>query len=367
MRIYIVVASINELGNFKVIRDSKYDLNVIVIDEGDELVRDKNKRLLSGLPVNFYGPHERSEWFKRMGDTKEVFASVIPEKCHAETSFGFLIAWEESADVVIEVDDDVKFTDDHPFIDGHVNNLYNKEGLTVFSKSKWYNTLKNLKLNTNMPVFPRGHPYDVATRTQYYELSNESSECVLNMGVWTGYPDFDALTILYNGGLDGRCHIKSTSIEEEKVIVGKGTYFSVCSMNTSFRRKVIPAFYQLYMRYLDIDRFDDIWSGIFIKKIADHLGDKISLGIPIVYHDKRPRNIWNDLRVEIEGMIINENLWRIIDAIELTGNDYYETYSELVEGLDKSVDIFQYKNHRDFMRKQIEKMKLWLKLIDSYK
>jgi len=237
--------------------------------------------------------------------------------------------------------------------------------LTISSKSKWYNTLSNLKLNTNIALFPRGHPYNIDTRSQHYEINSESSECVLNMGMWTGYPDLDAMTIIYHGGIDGRCHIKSISQEEDKVIVGKGTYFAICSMNTCFRRKVIPAFYQLYMRYLDIDRFDDIWSGIFIKKIADHLGDKISLGVPIVFHDKRPRNIWKDLKAELDGMIINENLWRIIDALELNGKDYYETYSEIAEGLTKSLDTFQFKNHRDFMRLQIDKMKLWLKVIDS--
>jgi len=32
--------------------------------------------------------------------------SVISERCHAETSFGFLITYEEEADVTIEMDDD---------------------------------------------------------------------------------------------------------------------------------------------------------------------------------------------------------------------------------------------------------------------
>jgi hypothetical protein len=51
-------------------------------------------------------------------------------------------------------------------------------------------------------------------------------------------------------------------------------------MNTSFVSKIIPAFYQLYMKHMGVDRFNDIWSGIFLKKIVDHLGDNISLGTP---------------------------------------------------------------------------------------
>lgn len=59
---------------------------------------------------------------------------------------------------------------------------------------------------------------------------------------------------------------KSRSCKREKVIVGKGTYLAVCSMNTSFTPEIIPAFYQLYMNFMGVDRFDDIWSGIFLKK-----------------------------------------------------------------------------------------------------
>lgn len=300
------------------------------------------------------------------GGASEVYASVIPEKCHAETSFGFLIAWEEDADVIIEVDDDVRLGNQY-FIENHLSNLYRTEGLTILSGGKWYNTMANLKLSSDDFIFPRGHPYDIVTRSRDYKLTAGSPDCVLNMGVWSGYPDLDALTLLYNGGLDGRCNIKTTTYIEEKLIIGRGTYFAVCSMNTSFRRKVIPAFYQLYMRYMEIDRFDDIWSGIFLKKIADHLGDNICLGKPIVIHDKRPRDTWKDLRAEFEGMIINESLWRIVDAVQLNGNDYYESYGELAEGLEKSLDKLQYKIHRDFIKMQTEKMKLWLRVVDSLK
>lgn len=167
-----------------------------------------------------------------------------------------------------------------------------------------------------------------------WELNNE--KCVLNMGLWIGHPDLDAVTILYHEGLDGRCRINGEDLKREKVVVDKGTYFAVCSMNTSFVSKVIPAFYQLYMNYLGVVRFDDIWSGIFIKKIADHLGDNICLGIPLVYHDKRARNIFKDLKKEIEGIAINEILWKIVDETNLFGKDYYECYLELANELEKA-------------------------------
>ncbi len=147
------------------------------------------------------------------------------------------------------------------------------------------------------------------------------------------------------------------------MIVGKETYFAVCSMNTSFKPKAIPAFYQLYMKYLGIGRFDDIWSGI-LKKIVDHLGDKMCLGAPLVYHYRRQRDIFTDLRAELEGIAMNDQLWRIVDGIELNCNNYYNCYRELILGIKRKLSCFKYKLHKDFMQLQVQKMGLWLKIID---
>ena len=371
MKIYIVIATINILSNFygikKDIAELKDNIKIVVVDEGDEVVREKNKEILDGFEYEFYGPKERVQWFKDyFMDSYEKYSSIIPERCHAETSFGFLVAYEEKADIIIELDDDCFRVSNDNLIRRHLNNLLSDEAFVVNSSSKWYNTIENLVLSNNLIVFPRGHPYAPETRVENYTWERTNNgRCVLNMGLWVGHPDLDALTILYNGGLDGRSCIESIGLKREKVIVGKGTYFSVCSMNTSFQRKIVPAFYQLYMKFMGIDRFDDIWSGLFAKKIADHLGDNICLGSPLVYHDKRPRSTFRDLKAELEGMMINEVLWKIVDSLELNGKDYFECYLELADGIERNVEKFSEKVHRDFIKLQVEKERLWLEVIDK--
>jgi len=360
--IYLICSSINELKylNSNIL---KQIYKVIIIDEGDEKIRNLNYKRLSGLNVDFYGPKERLEWFKGFfGERYEKYSCVIPQKCHAETSFGFLVSYDEGADVVIEIDDDVKILNDN-FVDEHIDNLFNKEGFYVSSVGKWYNTIENLDIGENL--FPRGHPYERSTRNIDYSWEYNGDQCVLNMGLWLGNPDLDALTIICQGGLDGRSNVCSNNIKYKKVIVKNGTYFAICSMNTSFRRKIIPAFYQLYMNHLNIDRYDDIWSGIFIKKIADHLNDNVCLGYPLVYHDKRPRNVFNDLRAEIEGMIITETLWKLIDDAVINNNNYFDCYDELINVIEKNINVFNDSIHRDYMLFQLDKMKLWLKIIDE--
>jgi hypothetical protein len=366
--VHVTISSINVVNAVKKFKPifANYEHKVIVIDEDDEAIRKKNETLLSGLNFEFYGPRKRKEWFKeRFGSSYEKYASVIPERCHAETSFGFLVAYEENPDFVIELDDDVFAFEGYNIIDNHFDNLFNQRGITVSSKCKWYNTLENLELSSSTPIFPRGHPYAPETRKENYDWINRRNKCVLNMGLWAGNPDLDALTILYNGGLDSKCSIKALNYKRDKVIVDRGTYFAICSMNTSFVPKIIPAFYQLYMNFMGIDRFDDIWSGIFLKKIADHLGDRICLGRPLIYHDKRPRSVFDDLKKELEGMIINEILWKIVDSLNLEGKTYWDSYSSLIQGLEKNLSKLQNKLHQKFLSVQTQKMLLWLKIIDK--
>jgi len=366
--IYVIISSINVLTSIMKFRNTFSDQNckIIIIDEGDKYLREKNKMILSGLKHEFFGPVERKEWFKhRFGSSYEKYASVIPERCHAETSFGFLVAYEEKPDLVIELDDDVFPFQGYDIINDHISNLFNDSGITVQSRTKWYNTIENLELNIETRIFPRGYPYAEETRKENYEWRNKGGKCVLNMGLWAGDLDLDALTILYNSGLNGKCSVKGKDLKREKVVVGEGTYFPVCSMNTSFLPEIVPAFYQLHMNIMGIDRFDDIWSGIFFKKIADHLGCKVCLGKPLVYHDKRPRNVFNDLKKELDGMIINETLWKIIDSLIIEGKTYWDAYNSLIQGINKNLLKLKDNAHQKFLAFQTKKMSLWLRIIDK--
>lgn len=364
MKPYLIIATINELDNLAGVLPElrETETKVLIIDEGDAQIRSRNDRVLQGIPTAYYGPSERLAWFReRFGSSYESYASLIPERAHAETSFGFLVSYEEGADFIVELDDDVHSTG---LIGGHRSNLLGDGGETVTAESKWYNTLDSIELSQGGRFFPRGHPYLPAARDENYHWSTSGSSCVLNMGHWVGNPDFDALTILYHGGLDGRCNIKGTALKREKVVVGRGTYFAVCSMNTSFLPKVIPAFYQLYMNTMGIDRFDDIWSGLFLKRIADHLGDSLCLGRPQGTHQKRPRSVFKDLRKEMDGMIMNESVWQMADQ-DISGSSYADAYLSLADRLEAGAAGLNDESYRRFLRLQVEKMRLWVKATDA--
>src|SRR6266571_493406 len=101
MKIALVIPSIQRLDNLVAFKPElqKYETRVIVVDEGDEKLREYNSKILEGLDYTFDGPADRKEYLGKDVD-------VIPQRCHAETSFGFLVAHREEMEVVIELDDD---------------------------------------------------------------------------------------------------------------------------------------------------------------------------------------------------------------------------------------------------------------------
>ena len=114
-------------------------------------------------------------------------------------------------------------------------------------------------------------------------------------------------------------------------------------MNICFKPEIIPAFFQF-----NEWRYDDIWSGLILKRIADHLGDYVSYGQPFVEHNQFPRPLENDLITERDGFPQNENLWKQLQAIELTGDTYVNCYWEIAMHLKW---------------KHTDKMLQWLKFI----
>ncbi|MFW6321430.1 MAG: alpha-1 4-glucan-protein synthase, partial [Halohasta sp.] len=65
----------------------------------------------------------------------------------------------------------------------------------------------------------------------------------------------------------------------------------------------------------DVGRFDDIWSGVFLKRACDILGKQIYNGLPLCEHNKAPRSTFDDLNNEVPGLELNEHLWEIIDDV----------------------------------------------------
>jgi len=238
-------------------------------------------------------------------------AWIIPRRTDCIRSFGYYKAYQLGADIIITLDDDCYPIPGSQFIKKHL------EALNTPAESKAW-------VSTGNGLLPRGMPY--------FNL-NRSVECVINHGLWTNVPDFDAVTQLVNSRL-------KLVFEPVNQTIPRGMYFPMCGMNVAFKRKIVPAMYFLLMgKDWPFDRFGDIWAGLFVKKICDHLGYGVKSGEPLVEH-QRASNVWVNLRKELPGYEVNETLWQVIDSIVLTKETVEECYKELAEKLPLNGDYW---------------------------
>jgi hypothetical protein len=265
---------------------------------------------------------DREAWFEANGVA--TYADLIPAASHAQTSFGLLYLWAEGYPLGVFLDDDTRALPQWDFFGRHLANLdFEGEVLTLSSDEQWVNVLHHAY--DEHGLYPRGYPYGAMDEAIDRERSTVEN-VVASQGLWTNVPDLDAVRILNDGDLQGQARTRLyTDDYGEDFVAAPGNYLTVCSMNLAFRREVIPAFYQLPMddNPWDVGRFDDIWSGVFLKRACDALGSSIYNGAPLCRHDKAPRSTFGDLAYEAAGLECNEHVWEIVDGVELTGATSY--------------------------------------------
>jgi hypothetical protein len=189
-------------------------------------------------------------------------------------------------------------------------------------------------------------------------LIRDKTEVVLNHGGWSNIPDFDGPQMLIYP------QVRFQPLKKETKLIPKGTYFPMCGMNFSFKRKATPALYFLLQGPdYPFDRFDDIWAGIFFKKITDHLEYAIFSGTPSVRHDKLT-DPFVAIRKETNGLEVNEWLWCEVDKIVLTENSFKKCYIELANGLKKSKYIAA-SQYSEYFVKLVEAMIIWAELFNE--
>ena len=267
-----------------------------------------------GLDGAVFDAGDRDEWFAARG--LSAYRDLIPAASHAQTSFGLLYLWaHERFEYGVFVDDDTLPHDDADFFGTHVANLrYEGELEVVDSDESWVNVL----YQSDHDLYPRGYPYAAMDETVETDTT-EVDDVVASQGLWTNVPDLDAVRILMDGDLEGRARTRTTADDFDRdFVVAEGSYLTVCSMNLAFRREVVPAFYQLPMddNRWDVGRFDDIWSGLFLKRACDVLGKQVYNGGPLCEHNKAPRSTFDDLTNEVAGLELNEHVWEVVDGVE---------------------------------------------------
>jgi len=315
-----------------------------------------------GVTGEVFDGSRRETWLAERGVGE--YDHLIPARSHAQTSFGLLYLWAHDHPYGVFIDDDTRPHDDVDFFGTHLRNLHADRTVeSVRSDEQWVNVLYHEA--DDHGLYPRGYPY--AAMDERVETGTTHVDSVVaSQGLWTNVPDLDAVRILMDGDLQGQAETRLTAADFGPDFVAEsGQYLTVCSMNLAFRREVVPAFYQLPMddNEWSVGRFDDIWSGVFLKRAADLLDNQILTGDPLCRHDKAPRSTFDDLHNEVAGLELNEHLWKLVDDAEPTGEvTYADAFAAMADALiDAKAD---YRNG-DFLAHVGEYMHDWLACLDE--
>lgn len=232
---------------------------------------------------------------------------IVPRRTDCVRSFGYYVAARERPDMIVTLDDDCYPDPATPaFLERHWQRLNGS------ADPAWVSSVAG--------VSPRGMPYFEDVRR---------APAVLNHGLWTNVPDFDAPTQLQQR----RTPVSITLVNQT---IPRGRYYPMCGMNVAWRTAATPALYFLLMgRDYQFDRFGDIWAGILFKRICDHLGLAINSGEPHIIH-RRASNPFANLRKEAPGLEVNETFWQAVDRVRLTGATFRECYVEMARALPLS-------------------------------
>ncbi len=254
---------------------------------------------------------------------------IIPFKTSAIRSFGYYMAWADNCDYILTLDNDCYPENENYWILGHIENLQSKVTLD------WVSSLPDSDLET------RGFPY----------MIRDKSPIGVSHGLWSNVPDFDGIDMLKYPEKRFKAELKSK-------LIPRYSFYPMCGMNLAFTREMAPLMYfGLQGPSWGFDQYDDIFGGIFSKKVMDHLGYGVISGYPSVEHRKQS-NAFINLKKQVPGLLLNEHLWKEVQKIKLTKKTPVECYIELAQKLPNTVEG----DVDGWLLKQKEAMLIWAKL-----
>lgn len=243
-------------------------------------------------------------------------------------SWGFYVAYKNlDCQYVLTLDDDVVPVDD-PFIQYEI-------GFAMGTYSKYFSVGALTDSNLQMRGFPYKDRGFAPVGVQY--------------GGWSGVLDYDAATQL---------SLPRGKQNFEKIImpVPVGIPTTCCIMNVAFSAELTPIMWQLTMLEGRYNRIGDIWSGLFIKKTLDAIGQVMLInGKAQVIHD-RASDPYNSLQKEAPSVWLNDELWD--NLATPTTSDMLKAYEEVVESALK----FFHEHDPEYAKQMSKDFGKWLKL-----
>jgi hypothetical protein len=298
-------------------------------------------------------------------ERQKSFLSAFPDLDHylpydsvQRRNIGLLWAYQRGYDVVLTVDDD-NYLLEPDLLRHHLSVGTTGQERSFVSSSGWFNPCQFLNSNPALPFYHRGFPLKERWKITEVQTGVRAGRVVVNVGMWLGDPDVDAWLRL------------STPLESvhwnqpDNFVLGQNTWAPFNSQQTAIARDLIPA----YFLNPNAGRYDDIWASFIIHRLANHFGDLVSYGSPIVSHvqTRSVASLWRDLDEERMGALLTEEFVEIVRSVPLAARSYAACYAELAQALASTLQArtSRVKGGIEFLQEYVRGMQLWQKTLES--
>jgi hypothetical protein len=286
------------------------------------------------------------------------FKPLVPYNSDNRRNIGYLMAVEEGADILVAVDDD-NFVMEEDWYAGHAHLGQRRSHQTVSTSTGWFNSCSCMEYEPPRTIYARGYPYHKRWIEHKETYTTSDGRVVLNGGMWLREPDVDSLTRLSQPV----CGVKVT---KPCIMLARGIMAPINTQNTAFHRDTVPAFYFVPVGDpiggVACDRYGDIWAGFFLKKVIDHLDDRITFGDPACDHRRNVHRLLQDLEVEMWSVVLTDQLVDHLATWTLSGKTYCEAYLSLADHLERAE--WKHKVHagaiKEFFGRMARAMRVWI-------
>lgn len=255
--------------------------------------------------------------------------------------FGFLVSRKK---YIVSIDDDCLPAKDDKgcVIDAVAQHIVN---LTTPATPFFFNTLYDpFRKGAD---FVRGYPFSLRSGVN----------CALSCGLWLNLADLDAPTQALKPGLRNSRYVDAV------ITIPCRAMMPISGINMAFDRELIgpsllPALRLGGEGKVRWETMEDVWSGMCVKVVADHLGLGVKSGLPYVWRRDRGNPV-ESLKKEWEGVRLMEEVVPFFQSMKLTQaaaqaeDCVVEISTKVKEGLGASNPIYG---------RAAEAMQEWVKL-----
>ncbi len=305
--------------------------------------------------IEYYSPEKQLTYLENFPELRDH----LPWNSIQRRNIGLLRAYEYGAEIIITIDDD-NYVIQKNYFDCFKMIGESESIQAVQANNGWFNVCSFLKEESGTKFYHRGYPASLRgiESTAEYTWINMTGRSMVIGGLWMEDPDVDAVQRL-------ACPVRVINYErEDNFALAPNTWSPFNSQNTGIHRDVIPS----YFLSPNVGRYDDIWASYIVRRIADHLGDIISFGNPLVRQDRNPHNYFKDLDKERPGMEMTERVCDFLRQTKLEGTNYQECFAEIIAAADSwTQNALWTDTEKIYLAQWFDGCKIWKKTFEKLK